>query len=491
MTQQEIFFDLLQYSIGVTEEIPTSLKNADWQEIYAMGKKRAVLGVLFHGIQRLPKDVVPEQKLLLQWITVAQQIRQANIRLNADCVNVQERFRKAGFRTCILKGQGNALLYPDAYIRTPGDIDILVEGGREKVMKYVNSVCPGQTMRYHHVDFPMMKTAVEVHFTPSYMYNPIANRRLQRWFERNIDLQCSNAVPLPDGAGLISVPTATFNVVYQLSHLYRHVFAEGIGLRQLVDYYYVLKSLPQNNMDTLLNHESNESYEELEKSNKNTRESCSLWLSLRSPTVGSTKVSDDGSVSSASKQAYAAAPDSSSMPLHGICMPLEQKHRFAQKHNLADGIPENATQNIKPNTQNIKLVLAGDTDFEDAYSLGLKEMARKNGVVLTGFIKGRKLHSLLTNCRCYCLPSSHEGLPIALLEAMSYGVKVIVSDIPANLEVGLPKDDYFHCGDVDELATKLGRVIESPLEHVDYDMKKYDWDKIADEVAEVYKSLKR
>jgi glycosyltransferase involved in cell wall biosynthesis len=233
--------------------------------------------------------------------------------------------------------------------------------------------------------------------------------------------------------------------------------------------------------DVSLNHESNESDEWNEKNSKNTREACSL----------STKVSYDDSASSACKQAYAATTDSSSMPLHGICMPHEQKHRFAQKHNLADGIPENATQTPTPNTPNIKLVLAGDTDFEDAYSLGLKEMARKNGVVLTGFIKGKKLHSLLTNCRCYCLPSSHEGLPIALLEAMSYGVKVIVSDIPANLEVGLPKDDYFHCGDVDELATKLGRVIASPLEHVDYDMTKYDWDKIADDVSEVYNSLKR
>ena len=139
----------------------------------------------------------------------------------------------------------------------------------------------------------------------------------------------------------------------------------------------------------------------------------------------------------------------------------------------------------------IKLVLAGDTDFEDAYSLGLKEMARKNGVVLTGFIKGRKLHSLLTNCRCYCLPSSHEGLPIALLEAMSYGVKVVVSDIPANLEVGLPKEDYFPCGDVDELADKLGKIIEQPLQHIDYDMSKYDWDKIADEVANIYRKYEK
>lgn len=138
----------------------------------------------------------------------------------------------------------------------------------------------------------------------------------------------------------------------------------------------------------------------------------------------------------------------------------------------------------------IKLVLAGDTDFEDDYSRGLKEMARKNGVVLTGFVKGRKLHSLLTNCMCYCLPSSHEGLPIALLEAMSYGVKVIVSDIPANLEVGLPQNDYFHVGNVDELAKKLNDVMTHPVEHIEYDMTKYDWDKIAREVKEVYLSEK-
>lgn len=138
----------------------------------------------------------------------------------------------------------------------------------------------------------------------------------------------------------------------------------------------------------------------------------------------------------------------------------------------------------------IKLVLAGDTDFEDDYSRGLKEMARKNGVVLTGFVKGRKLHSLLTNCMCYCLPSSHEGLPIALLEAMSYGVKVIVSDIPANLEVGLDKEDYFPVGNVDELAKKLKEVISREPQHIDYDMAKYDWDKIAREVKDIYLSEK-
>ncbi len=163
--------------------------------------------------------------------------------------------------------------------------------------------------------------------------------------------------------------------------------------------------------------------------------------------------------------------------------------RFVPEKNLHHLIDAYVKVKERNPDLDIKLVLAGDTDFEDDYSRSLKEVTRKNGVVLTGFIKGRKLHSLLTNCRCYCLPSSHEGLPIALLEAMSYGVKVIVSNIPANREVGLQEYDYFPVGDIDALAEKLSTVIERPLEHIDYDMAKYNWDKIADQVTTVYQNL--
>lgn len=154
---------------------------------------------------------------------------------------------------------------------------------------------------------------------------------------------------------------------------------------------------------------------------------------------------------------------------------VKARNRLKERH---DGKP----------ADDIKLVLAGDSDFEDAYSRELKRNARENGVILTGFVKGRKLRSLFTNCRCYCLPSSHEGLPIALLEAMSYGVRVLVSDIPANLEVGLDADDYFPVGDVDALTRKIENIMDEPRRLVGYDMWKYDWDKIADEVAEVYES---
>lgn len=242
LKQQKIFFDFLRFCIGSAKEIPDSLKEADWKELYAIAKKQALLGVLFHGIWQLPKQLAPEQKLLMQWMVMAEQIRKQNIRLFQDSVKVCQNFENEGFANCILKGQGNALLYPNPYMRTPGDIDIYLSGGRRKIMKYVDRVCPNQVMRYHHVDFPVMKTAIEVHFTPSYMFCPIHNRRMQKWFEEVMGEQCNHRVSLPDGYGEIHVPQVSFNVIYILSHLYRHIFTEGIGLRQLLDYYYVLIS---------------------------------------------------------------------------------------------------------------------------------------------------------------------------------------------------------------------------------------------------------
>ena len=139
------------------------------------------------------------------------------------------------------------------------------------------------------------------------------------------------------------------------------------------------------------------------------------------------------------------------------------------------------------NTGDMKLVIAGDDNSE--YARQLKEEARKAGVVLTGFVRGRHLWSLLTHARAYLLPSSHEGLPIALLEAMSYRLPVIVSDIPACLEVGLPDSCYFPLGDIDQLRDKMREVLEAPLQRCDYDMTPYDWDHIAQQTLDVYRQL--
>lgn len=143
----------------------------------------------------------------------------------------------------------------------------------------------------------------------------------------------------------------------------------------------------------------------------------------------------------------------------------------------------------KLDMKDCRVVIAGDTYYETNYSRKLKELARKYQVVLTGFVRGKKLHSLLTNAKCFVLPSSHEGLPIALLEAMSYQLPVIVSDIPANKEIGLEPESYFHVGDVDELSRKLHTCIDNEEYRVNYHLEKYDWNRIADQVCTVYQSL--
>lgn len=163
--------------------------------------------------------------------------------------------------------------------------------------------------------------------------------------------------------------------------------------------------------------------------------------------------------------------------------------RFVPEKRLHDLVEAYARLKKDGHLADVRLVLAGDTDFEDDYSRALKQQARDNGVVLTGFIRGRKLHALLTHALCYCLPSSHEGLPIALLEAMSYKLPVITTAIPANLEVGLEPDCYHQVGDVDALARKLAAIIGQPLQRISYDMSKYDWEKIAEQVSRIYSAL--
>ena len=161
--------------------------------------------------------------------------------------------------------------------------------------------------------------------------------------------------------------------------------------------------------------------------------------------------------------------------------------RFVPEKNLHHLIE--AFAQIRKQYPTIKLVLVGDADFEDEYSLALKKRAKEVGVVMTGFIKGIKLQSILTHSRCFVLPSSHEGLPIALLEAMAYNLPVIVSDIPANIEIGLAEKYYFPCGDISALSNKIESVLKRPLERIHYDMIKYNRDRISEHVTRVYNSL--
>ena len=220
----------------------------DWQELYSFASKQALLGLCFEGIERLGKEYSEElrlnpigRELLMTWMGKAQQIRRQNMKVNAVASKLYSMLREDGLSCCILKGQGNALIYPNVYSRNPGDIDVWVNASRERIMEYAQKKFElGDDIRLQHLETSLDGVPVELHFFPCSMNNPIYHARLQKWFRRNADLQCSHIVGLPDGAGDIAIPTTAFNVVYQLTHLYHHFFDEGIGMRQIFDYYYVV-----------------------------------------------------------------------------------------------------------------------------------------------------------------------------------------------------------------------------------------------------------
>ena len=248
MINTSIIFDFLKYCLGAKGDMSKVVAGMDWRLLYEFASKQAMLGVCFDGIERLGKEY-PEvlrlnpigRDVLMAWMAKAQQIRRLNMNVNGVAAKLYSMLKEDGLRCCILKGQGNALMYGNPYLRNPGDVDVWVNASREVIMEYGRRNFELEDdIRYQHLETTMDGVPVELHFMPCVMNNPIYNARLQKWFRRNADLQCSNVVELPDGVGEIAVPTTAFNVVYQLCHLYHHFFDEGIGMRQMVDYYYVL-----------------------------------------------------------------------------------------------------------------------------------------------------------------------------------------------------------------------------------------------------------
>lgn len=146
----------------------------------------------------------------------------------------------------------------------------------------------------------------------------------------------------------------------------------------------------------------------------------------------------------------------------------------------------------KANIKGYRLVLVGDTDYPTQYSKQLKSLAAANGVLLTGFIKGEKLKQIYSFARLFVISSFSEGLPIALLEAMSYNLDVLASDIPANLQISLNEDDYFRVGDEEALSVALTRKLTAvnPRSFDETLFMMFNWEKIARDTNEIYQKLK-
>lgn len=235
----KLFFELIQVSVGTRDELSRVPTAEEWRHIYDEANKQALTGVLMEGVKRLKGEQIPPRQMVFDWHATSQLIASENMQTNHDCVWLSKRWTKLGYRNVILKGQGNAQLYPNPLCRKPGDIDILIDAPRKEIIDYARKLFPHEEITSIEMNFPVLKTTpIELHFAASYLFDPTTNRRLQEYLQQG--MKQTRIVELPDGC--IEVPETEVNIVFQISHIFRHLFFEGIGLRQLVDFFYLLQS---------------------------------------------------------------------------------------------------------------------------------------------------------------------------------------------------------------------------------------------------------
>ena len=243
-----LFFELLQIALENREELSRVPSDKEWEELYDESNRQAVTGILLHGIDRLPAEQRPYQNLLLQWIGDGQLIEQQNLMLDKRCVKLIKKLEDFGLTGSILKGQAIAQLYDKELValRQSGDIDVYVDCGLKRTMEFAKSTGQKEIeWDYKHLHLNVWDdTDVEMHYRVEVLLNLWKNRRLQKWLHKHQDAIFNNSANLNTN-GLVT-PTVEFNVFYILLHIYRHFLYEGIGFRQIIDYYFVLKNVDAN-----------------------------------------------------------------------------------------------------------------------------------------------------------------------------------------------------------------------------------------------------
>lgn len=268
MEFEKLFFELVRVAIGTQNQLSRLPSESEWEDLFDMTVKQSLVGVCFVGLQRLGAHmdqgfarIGMSKSLYCNWMGMAAQIGMKNEIVNQQCVDLQRRLSDMGYRSCILKGQANLPnYYTDsigksdndlAMMRQSGDIDIWVEGGRRKVIELVNSICPTNEIRETHAQLHVFdETEVEVHYRPGLIRDFHRNRLLQAFFRENAEECFTNKVILPTGE--IVAPTVRFNAVQQLLHIYHHLFDSGIGLRQVMDYFFVLAHVNAEDKDDVM-----------------------------------------------------------------------------------------------------------------------------------------------------------------------------------------------------------------------------------------------
>lgn len=238
----DLLFTAMQLTVSSKHSADgLSLSINDSSKLFVKAQRQAIDGVLLDGFVRLKTNadsIQDYKKTKLHWIACALQIEQRNDLTNLRARQLTDFFMSGGYRSCVLKGQGVALLYPNPKRRRCGDIDLWVEGKRDDIVNYIRSKgVKVYDVHLVHATAEFFKDVpVEIHFRPSWMYNPFLDRKLQTFFAS----QASEQFAHYDEKVGFAYPTVFFNLVHSMVHINRHVFEEGIGLRQLMDYYFIL-----------------------------------------------------------------------------------------------------------------------------------------------------------------------------------------------------------------------------------------------------------
>ena len=248
-----LFFQLLQISIEKRRQFNSTITQNEWAELFAMAKKQSLAGICFTGVEKLPKEQSPGEDLIMDWMGEAVKVQRRNSKLNEACKILCNEFDGKGYKTCILKGQSNRINYPKelASRRTPGDVDIWLfpkdnlSSPVKQTMELLENEDRIVSLAYLHAELkPLNTVAIEAHFRPTFLNEPIHNHRLQQWFAES-KADCIMEREIADG---ITIPMLkpVYNIIFQLVHIYRHLLDEGIGLRQLLDYYFLLRGTVQS-----------------------------------------------------------------------------------------------------------------------------------------------------------------------------------------------------------------------------------------------------
>ena len=237
---QRLFIELLQVSLGNKEKLSRQPSTAEWKTILEESRRHAIIGLLMDGLERLTEEQRPPSDILLGWIGETHLINQTGLIHRKRAKELTQKLRSANIQTCILKGLSSALRYPNPLSRQCGDIDVWVNGSRKSIISYMDREYEILGNVWHHAVVKIFDDVeVEIHFHPTWLYNPCKNRKLQKWFEeQGMCLFKQNF----NEEGFVET-SAEFDVVFQLVHIFHHFVEEGIGVRHIVDYYYVLTSL--------------------------------------------------------------------------------------------------------------------------------------------------------------------------------------------------------------------------------------------------------